>query len=63
MRSRLAAIKADIVANLQDGNLNATMIATRNRVTVRYLHKLFQNGASPTRNSCSASAWRGPMVF
>jgi AraC-like DNA-binding protein len=40
---RLAAIKADIVANLDDGNLNATMVATRNRVTVRYLHKLFES--------------------
>jgi AraC-like DNA-binding protein len=40
---RLAAIKADIVANLHDGDLNATRVATRNRVTVRYLHKLFQN--------------------
>jgi AraC-like DNA-binding protein len=40
---RLAAIKADIAANLHDGGLNATMVATRNRVTVRYLHKLFQN--------------------
>jgi AraC-like DNA-binding protein len=40
---RLAAIKADISANLDDGDLNATMVAARNRVTVRYLHKLFQN--------------------
>lgn len=40
---RLAAVKADIVANLDDGNLNATMVATRNRVTVRYLHKLFES--------------------
>lgn len=40
---RLAAIKADIVANLHDGDLDATMVATRNRMTVRYLHKLFQN--------------------
>ncbi len=39
---RLAAIKADIVANLADGNLAATMVAARNRVTVRYLHKLFE---------------------
>ena len=39
---RLAAIKADIVANLDDGNLNATVVATRNRVTPRYLHKLFE---------------------
>jgi len=40
---RLAAIKADIVANLDDGNLNATIVANRNRVTVRYLHKLFES--------------------
>jgi AraC-like DNA-binding protein len=40
---RLAAIKADIVANLDDGNLRATTVATRNRVTVRYLHKLFES--------------------
>jgi AraC-like DNA-binding protein len=40
---RLAAIKADIVANIHDGDLNATMVATRNRVTVRYLHKLFES--------------------
>lgn len=39
---RLAAIKADIVANLGDGDLNATIVATRHRMTVRYLHKLFQ---------------------
>jgi AraC-like DNA-binding protein len=40
---RLAAIKADIVANLHDGALNATMVVTRNRMTVRYLHKLFHS--------------------
>ena len=40
---RLAAIKADIIANLHDGNLNATTVAVRNRVTVRYLHKLFES--------------------
>jgi len=40
---RLAAIKADIVANLHSSDLNAAMVATRNRVTVRYLHKLFEN--------------------
>jgi AraC-like DNA-binding protein len=39
---RLAAIKADIVANLDDGNLNATMVSARSGVTVRYLHKLFE---------------------
>lgn len=40
---RLAAIKADIIANLHDGRLNATTVATRNRITVRYLHRLFEN--------------------
>jgi AraC-like DNA-binding protein len=40
---RLAAIKADLVANLHDGNLSATMVAKRNCVTVRYLHKLFRS--------------------
>ena len=40
---RLAAIKADIDANLDDGNLNATMVSTRSGVTVRYLHKLFES--------------------
>ena len=40
---RLAAIKADIVANLDDGKLNPTMVAARNRVTVRYLHRLFES--------------------
>jgi AraC-like DNA-binding protein len=39
---RLAAIKADIAANLCDCDLNAAMVAARNRVTVRYLHKLFE---------------------
>lgn len=40
---RLAAVKADIAANLDDANLNTTMVATRNRMTVRYLHKLFES--------------------
>ena len=40
---RLAAIKTDIVTNLHEADLNATMVATRNGVTVRYLHKLFEN--------------------
>jgi AraC-like DNA-binding protein len=40
---RLAAIKADIVANLHDGDLSATTVAARNRVTVRYLHKLIHS--------------------
>ena len=41
--ARLAAIKVDIVANLDDGNLNAGMVAARNGITVRYLHKLFES--------------------
>jgi AraC-like DNA-binding protein len=40
---RLAAIKTDIVANLHEADLNATTVATRTGVTVRYLHKLFEN--------------------
>ena len=40
---RLAAIKADIVASLHDGKLSATTVASSNRVTVRYLHKLFHS--------------------
>jgi AraC-like DNA-binding protein len=40
---RLAAIKTDIVANLHEADLNATMVAKRNGVTARYLHKLFEN--------------------
>jgi AraC-like DNA-binding protein len=39
---RLAAIKSDIMANLHESDLNAMTIASRNRVTVRYLHKLFE---------------------
>jgi AraC-like DNA-binding protein len=41
--ARLAAIKIDIVANLDDGNLNVGMVAARNGITVRYLHKLFES--------------------
>jgi AraC-like DNA-binding protein len=40
---RLAAIRADILANLDDGKLNATAVATRHRLTVRYMHKLFES--------------------
>jgi AraC-like DNA-binding protein len=41
--ARLAGIKANIVADLQDGDLDPTTVAARNRLSVRYLHKLFQN--------------------
>jgi AraC-like DNA-binding protein len=40
--ARLQAIKTDIIANLDDGDLNVTAVAARNRLTVRYLHKLFE---------------------
>ena len=41
--ARLRAIKADIVANLHDCELSLLAIATRNRVTPRYVHKLFES--------------------
>jgi AraC-like DNA-binding protein len=40
---RLASIKDDIVAHLSDGDLDPATVAARNRVSPRYLHKLFQN--------------------
>jgi AraC-like DNA-binding protein len=40
--ARLHAIKADIVQNLEDGDLSATALALRQRVTPRYVHKLFE---------------------
>jgi AraC-like DNA-binding protein len=40
--ARLQTIKADIFAHLDDGNLSVAMIADRQRVTPRYLQKLFQ---------------------
>jgi AraC-like DNA-binding protein len=44
MRSvRLAAIKADVIANLHDGGLSATIVAARHHMTVRYLRKLFES--------------------
>ena len=45
--ARLQAIKADITAHLDDGNLSVAAIAARHRVTLRYLQKLFEaDGAS-----------------
>jgi AraC-like DNA-binding protein len=41
--ARLEAIKADIIARLDDGNLSVAMVAERNRVTPRYLQKLFES--------------------
>jgi AraC-like DNA-binding protein len=40
--ARLGTIKADIIAYLDDGNLSLAMIADRQRVSLRYLQKLFE---------------------
>jgi AraC-like DNA-binding protein len=40
--ARLRAIMADITANLEDCDLNAADVAERQRVTTRYVHKLFE---------------------
>lgn len=41
--ARLHAIKEDIARNLGDGTLSAATLAQRQRVTPRYIHKLFEN--------------------
>ena len=47
---RLRAIKSDIVCNLEDCTLSVAVIAARHRVTLRYVHKLFESeGATFTR--------------
>ena len=43
--ARLAAIKADVQRHLTDPTLSATLVAARHGITVRYLHKLFENEA------------------
>jgi AraC-like DNA-binding protein len=40
--ARLAAIKADITAHVDDGNLSIAAVAARHGVTLRYLQKLFE---------------------
>jgi AraC-like DNA-binding protein len=40
--ARLRAIKSDIVANLEDEGLTIEAIAARQRVTPRYVHRLFE---------------------
>jgi AraC-like DNA-binding protein len=40
--ARLQAIKGDIAANLGDSDLRLNAIAARQRVTPRYVHKLFE---------------------
>ena len=41
--ARLRAIMADIFANLGDCDLTAAAVAQRQRVTPRYIHKLFES--------------------
>jgi transcriptional regulator GlxA family with amidase domain len=41
--ARLQAIMADISSNLGDGDLGVAEIARRQRVTPRYIHKLFES--------------------
>jgi AraC-like DNA-binding protein len=40
--ARLAAIKRDIAAHLTEPNLSVATVAQRNRVSPRYLHRLFE---------------------
>jgi AraC-like DNA-binding protein len=40
--ARLAAIKADVTAHVDDGSLSAAAVAARHGVTLRYLQKLFE---------------------
>jgi AraC-like DNA-binding protein len=48
--SRLAAIKCDILARLGDESLTISAVAARQRITPRYVHKLFENeGTTYTR--------------
>jgi AraC-like DNA-binding protein len=41
--ARLAAVKADIGGHLTDGTLSAAALAARHGISVRYLHKLFED--------------------
>lgn len=41
--ARLRAIMTDVSANLSDGDLSIAEVAQRQRVTPRYVHKLFEN--------------------
>jgi AraC-like DNA-binding protein len=41
--ARLRAIMTDICAHLSDGELSVAEVAQRQRVTPRYVHKLFEN--------------------
>jgi AraC-like DNA-binding protein len=43
--ARLTSIKADIHRNLTDTSLTAAALAARHGITVRYLHKLFEDEA------------------
>jgi AraC-like DNA-binding protein len=44
--ARLRALQADVVAHLEDPALSAAWLATRHRITARYVHKLFENAGT-----------------
>lgn len=41
--ARLRAVKAEIARNLADGDLSAATIAERQRISTRYIHRLFES--------------------
>jgi AraC-like DNA-binding protein len=41
--ARLQALKADIARHLTDGEVSATALARRHRITPRYVHRLFES--------------------
>jgi AraC-like DNA-binding protein len=41
--ARLRAVKADVMQNLGNGDVSAPVLARRQRVTSRYIHKLFES--------------------
>jgi hypothetical protein len=50
--ARLCAIMADINANLGDCDLTVAAIARRQRVTPRYIHKIFDRRPSRAPTGC-----------
>lgn len=61
--ARLAAIKSDIVGNLEDFTLSVAGGAARHSITPRYIHKLFESeGTTFTRFLTESSAWTTRIV-
>ena len=62
--ARLRAIMADIAAYLGDCDLTAAAVARRQRVTPRYVHKLFeQEGLVFSRFVLAALGARAPNAY